>query len=132
MRASAEQITKGMKAAAPVDDGDLQMSITYRFGDQARVKYSINLTARRSGSRAYSGANPLTVVISAGNEKVRYAHLVEFGTKQHIAGGIFKGATIPAIPAQPFFYPIFRAYRKPAARRISRHWRRGIKKAVNS
>jgi HK97 gp10 family phage protein len=137
LRQSAEQITARMKANAPVDDGDLQMSITYRFGDQERIKYSQSLGAgKRYGAnfktKTAGGSNPLTVTISAGNTEVRYAHLVEFGTAAHIAGGQFAGAKIPAIPAQPFFYPIFRAYRRTAKNRVARHWRKAIKKAAQS
>lgn len=58
------------------------------------------------------------------------APLVEFGTKAHTAGGRFKGATIPAIPARPFFYPAYRALRKRIKSRVSRSITKGIKKVA--
>lgn len=132
---AAGGIVAKMKARAPVDDGDLQMSITYRFGDEAQIKYSQTLGPARFGSnfRSTNGAgnnNALSVRISAGNTDVRYAHLVEFGAAPHIAGGQFAGAKHPGAPAQPFFYPTFRAERKPAGRKVARAWRKALKQAT--
>lgn len=51
-------------------------------------------------------------MVTAGNDHVRYAHLVEFGAKPHVAGGRYKGAAHPGAQAQPFFWPAFRTIKK--------------------
>ena len=122
---SASEIVQMQKGFAPVDDGDLKQSITWQWGDEAKIAYSQTL-----GS--VSGQHELSARISAGNGKVRYAHLVEFGTAQHTAGGKFEGATIPAIPPQPFFHPGFRIGKKRAKSRISRAVNRAAKKVAGS
>ncbi|TIX66576.1 MAG: HK97 gp10 family phage protein, partial [Mesorhizobium sp.] len=57
-------------------------------------------------------AGELEVIVTAGNEGVRYAHLVEFGTSK--------------AEAQPFFWPAFRLLQK----RIQNRTRRAVSKAV--
>lgn len=123
LKASAEEIVELQKRFVPVDDGDLQMSITWQWGNEAKIAYSQTLGT-------VSGDHELAVRISAGNTKVRYAHLVEFGTHAHIAGGKFEGALIPAIPAHPFFYPGYRLGRKRAKSRITRAITRAAKKVA--
>lgn len=120
LAAAAKDVTDMQKRLAPVRDGDLRDSIQFNFGDQKRVRYS-------QGSRGVKDA--LTVRITAGNSRVRYAHLVEFGAAPHIAGGLFKGAQHPGAPAQPFFYPAYRSRKKAAASRIKRVMRKSAKKA---
>lgn len=116
---SAEEIVGLQKKLAPIDDGDLQMSITWGWGNEKKIAYSQTIGT-------VSGNTELSARISVGNTKVRYAHLVEFGVKEHIAGGMFEGATIPAIAGQPFFYPGYRIGKKRAKARI----RRAISKAA--
>jgi HK97 gp10 family phage protein len=123
LTASAEEIVQLQKRLVPVDRGDLQMSITWQWGNEAKIAYSQTLGT-------ISGEHELAVRISAGNSKVRYAHLVEFGTHAHIAGGKFEGAQIPAIPAHPFFYPGYRLGRKRAKSRISRAITKAAKKVA--
>ncbi|MBL0374033.1 HK97 gp10 family phage protein [Rhizobium sp. KVB221] len=110
---SAEEIVDLQKRLAPVDDGDLQMSIKWRWGNEKREAYSQDF-----GS--ISGSHELSARIFAGDSKVRYAHLVEFGAAPHIAGGKFEGAQHPGSPKQPFFYPGWRTGKKRAKSRISR------------
>lgn len=119
---SAEEIVQLQKRLVPVDHGDLQMSITWRWGNEVKIAYSQSI-----GS---VGEHELAARISAGNTKVRYAHLVEFGTHAHIAGGKFAGAEIPAIPAHPFFYPGYRLGKKRAKSRISRAVTRAARKVA--
>lgn len=121
---SADDINKMQKRLVPKDSHDLEKSITWRWGDASKVKYSQSFGAKGNGQ--------FTVVLTAGNAKVRYAHLVEFGSSQHIAGGKFKGATIPSIPPHPYFYPAFRAKKKSAASRIKRAARKGAKIAIGA
>jgi HK97 gp10 family phage protein len=112
MEQSADEIVMQMKRLAPVDNGELQMSISWTWGDAPKGSLKIGTVASRSGS--------MRITIFAGNEKAYYARFVEFGTAPHIAGGKFTGAKIPAIRAQPFFYVAFRAGRKRAKSRVSR------------
>ena len=110
---SADEIVELQQRLVAVKSGDLKQSITWRWGTEQKVAYSQQLGT-------VAGGHELSVVISAGNAKVRYAHLVEFGSSEHKAGGKFEGATIPAIPAKPFFYPGYRTGNKRARSRIAR------------
>ena len=138
----AEEVVVAQKRLAPVDDGDLQMSITYRFGDQDRVKYA-SLTFGAVGRG--KGDPGLTAIITAGNTRVRYAHLVEFGAKPHrIAPRSPEGSLViegrvlapgeavqhTGAAAQPFFYPAFRANKRRVKSRITRAITKAAKKAA--
>jgi HK97 gp10 family phage protein len=104
----ADEITAMQKRLAPRDDGPLQEAISWAW----RRKASLGAL--------------MTIVIRAGNAKVRYAHLVEYGTRPHKQGGIFKGTMHPGTSPQPFFWPSYRALKKRVTARI----RRAFKKAV--
>lgn len=71
-------------------------------------------------------AGPLQTIITAGNERVRYAHLVEYGTAPHVNAGKFAGSENPGAQAQPFFWPAYRARKKAAGSKVTR----AIKKAI--
>lgn len=119
---SADELTEAIRAAAPMGKtGKLKKSIAQTWGGGA-VRYS----ALR-GNVGQAGDPDLSVVISAGNSEVRYAHLVEFGTAPHINGGIFAGTEHPGTRAQPFFYPQYRRLRRRARSRISRAVTKAIK-----
>jgi HK97 gp10 family phage protein len=118
--AAANDVADVMKALAPVDDGDLRESIAVTSGGQRTPPHS------QPGGATIVPDN--AAMITAGNTKVRHAHLVEFGTRAHIAGGQFKGAAIPAIPAQPYFFSGYRMARKKAAQKIKRAMSRVIRK----
>lgn len=138
---SAEEIVDLQKRLAPVDDGDLQMSITWRWGNETKIAYSQSFGTVR-------GQHELSAVISAGNTRVRYAHLVEFGARPHTirpkkAGGklvFFRGGkkvTVdevkhPGSRRQPFFYPGWRTGKKRGKSRISRAVRSAAKKVASS
>ncbi|MBA4776684.1 MAG: HK97 gp10 family phage protein [Rhizobiales bacterium] len=116
---AAQDVANVMKALAPVDDGDLRDSIEVTAGGQKTPPHS------QPGGSTVVPEN--AAMITAGNSKVRTAHLVEFGTRAHIAGGMFEGAQIPAIPAQPFFFPGYRMSRKKAAAKIKRAMSKSIR-----
>lgn len=120
IKAAAQDVADVMKALAPVDDGDLRDSIEVTPGGQRTKPYS------QPGGATTVPEN--AAMITAGNRKVRYAHLVEFGTRAHIAGGKFQGAEIKAIPAQPYFFVGFRIGKKKASAKI----KRAISKAIRS
>ncbi|HZH10560.1 MAG TPA: HK97-gp10 family putative phage morphogenesis protein [Microvirga sp.] len=118
----AAEIVSAQKRLAPVRTGKLRDSITATIGGQA-PKYS------QFGRMGGKGDADLTAVITVGNSEVRYAHLVEFGSAPHIAGGRFKGADHPGTTAQPFFYPGYRMVRRRVKSRITRAVNKGIKEA---
>lgn len=131
MAEGADEIVSSMQNLAPVRRGKLRASIAATMGGGEVPKYAA-FRSRRQGlsrnSRLIVAADPdLSVTITAGNPFVRYAHLVEFGVKQHIAGGKFKGAVIPEIPAQPFFYPGYRTNKKLVKARVNRAIRKAAK-----
>ncbi|WP_421580091.1 HK97-gp10 family putative phage morphogenesis protein [Shinella sp. M31] len=117
--AAANDIANTMKALAPEDDGDLKDSIEVTPGGQATPPHS------QPGGATVVPEN--AAMITAGNSKVRYAHLVEFGAAPHVAGGKFEGAQHPGAPAQPFFFPGYRITKKKAARKIKRAMTKAIK-----
>lgn len=119
LRVGAEEIVTLQKHLAPVDDGDLQMSITYTPPGQMTPPYS------QPGGRQI--ARESQFLITAGNTKVRYAHLVEYGTAPHINGGEFQGTFNPGAKAQPFFWPGYRALRKRVKGRVTRAINKAVK-----
>lgn len=112
MEQGAQDIVNMMQNLVPVDDGELMESIGWTWGQAP--KYS-----QRIGS-VKSNDGKLTITIYAGNSKVRYAHLVEFGSAPHVNGGMYPGTFNPGAKAQPFFYVSWRAKRRSARARVSR------------
>lgn len=124
MEAGAIEIVAMMKRLVPEVSGDLRDSIGWTWGK--KPKYAQALAVAKSKL-----AGQLTITIYAGNEKVRYAHLVEFATAPHINGGLFAGTEHPGTKAQPYFFVSFRALRKPAKARISKAIRDSAKRVAS-
>lgn len=134
MEAVASEIVSMMKSLAPEQSGDLRDSIGWTWGK--RPKYSQVMAVAKA-----SLAGEMTITIFAGNSKVRYAHLVEFGTAPHVIkaqegkalgkGGIF-GSEVhhPGATAKPFFYVSWRANKKKARSRIARATRKAAKEVA--
>ena len=120
---SADKIMEHQKRVVPVRTGKLRDSIVVTPGGAGKVAYSLGIGG---GGRDHE----LSARISAGNTHVRYAHLVEFGTSTHTAGGKFAGATIPGAPAQPYFYPPWRLGKKRFRAEVSKVVRASAKKAA--
>jgi HK97 gp10 family phage protein len=118
----AQDMVTNAKSFVPVDRGDLRDSIVATPGGQSTPGYS-----QPGGSLVVPEGS---VAVTAGNSKVRYPHLVEYGTRAHIAGGFAAGATIPAIPARPYFWPAFRLIRSKMKRQVSAAVRRALKRAT--
>lgn len=112
MEQGAQDIVNMMQNLVPVDDGELMESIGWTWGKAPKYSQRIGSVKSNDGS--------LTITIYAGNSKVRYAHLVEFGSAPHINGGMFPGTFNPGAKAQPFFYVSWRAKRRSARSRVSR------------
>lgn len=118
MEQGASEVVSMMKSLVPVGgSGDLKNSIDWTWGAAPKGAMSIG-TVRARGLGATGSENLITIY--AGNAEAYYARFVEFGTAAHTAGGKFAGATIPAIPASPFFYVSFRANRRRVKSRITR------------
>ena len=115
----ADEIVALQRDLAPKRTGALARSIQKNKGG-AGPAYSTFKSAAR-------GDADLKVTITAGNTDVRYAHLVEFGTKPHMNKGKFEGTENPGATAKPFFYPAYRALKKRAAARIVRAGRKAAK-----
>lgn len=104
---SGRELSATMQHLAPEDTGALRDSITVTMPGEATPAYS-----QPGGSRV---AGELEVLVTAGNEEVRYPHLVEYGTAD--------------AAAQPFFWPAFRLKRKRLSSRIKRAIRKAVKDA---
>lgn len=137
---AADDIVGTMKSLAPVsasgshgwEPGMLQESIVATFGDGSVPKYAAFRQKRRGSRRRIQAKDPdLSVTITAGNDFVRYAHLVEFGTAPHTNGGRFAGSQHPGTAAQPFFYPGYRAHKKRVKSRVSRAITKAAKKVAS-
>lgn len=129
MEEGANEIVAMMKSLAPDVSGDLKASIGWTWGD--RPKYSQVLATVKSKD------GKLVLTIFVGNNKVRYAHLVEFGTAAHDIYGKRQGllgrrnamgkdgrfgthVKHPGAQAKPFFFVSWRALRRRTKSRISR------------
>lgn len=112
MEQGADEIVAMMKRLVPVDNGDLRDSIGWTWGDAPSYSQRIGAVKSKTGN--------LKITIYAGNSKVRYAHLVEFGSAPHVNGGMFAGTQNPGAKAQPFFFVSFRALRRRTKSRITR------------
>lgn len=106
LEASAEEIVKMAKNLAPVDQGDLQMSISWTWGEAPKGSFVIGSVVGPNDK------NDLTITIYAGGKDAFYARWIEFGTQK--------------MKEQPFFLPAYRSNRKRARARITR----GITKAA--
>lgn len=104
---SGNELASRMKALAPVDTGDLRDSIAVTLPGQSTPPYS-----QPGGSRT---AGETEVLVTVGNDDVRYPHLVEYGTAE--------------ASAQPFFWPAFRLTRKRITNRIKRAVSKAVKEA---
>ena len=119
MEKGADELVAMMKRLVPVDQGDLRDSIGWTWGEAPRYAQKIAAVKAQDGD--------LSITIYAGNTKVRYAHLVEFGTKAHINGGKFEGTQNPGTTAQPFFYVSWRTMRKRIKGRVTRAMKKAIR-----
>ncbi|MDX0426863.1 HK97 gp10 family phage protein [Sinorhizobium medicae] len=117
MEDGAAEIVRMMKSLVPTDSAALKNSIDWTWGSAPKSALTI-ATVRGQGIRSTGSEN--TIAIYAGNADAYYGRFVEFGTAAHTAGGMFAGATIPAIAASPFFFVSFRANRKRVKGRITR------------
>jgi HK97 gp10 family phage protein len=127
MEQSADEVVKLAKSLAPVDDGDLQMSISWNWGNAPSGSMTLG-TVRTEGK----GAGNMFITVYAGNDRAYYARWIEFGTSPHAQGGMFAGSQHPGTPARPFFYPAYRALRKRTRSRMNRAIRNAARSVAAS
>lgn len=118
---AAREMVSLARSFVPARTGALRESIVATPPGQTPPAYA------QGGSAVPPGAHAVT----AGNTRVRYAHLVEYGTKPHINAGLFAGSQHPGTPPRPFFWTAFRLIRKRFKGRATRAMRKAIK-AVTS
>jgi len=115
MEKGAEELVEAMKRLAPVlkepdsrrRAGALRDSIGWTWGDAPRGALVID---RFDAGRETAD---MRITIYAGGKEAFYARFVEFGTRT-------------GSPAQPFFYPAYRAHRRRIRARIAREIRKAI------
>lgn len=142
MAEGADEMVSTMRNLAPVlkepkkgrVKGALRDSIVATMGGGDVPAYAA-FRSRKHGksrnSKPIDAPDPdLAVTITAGNNAVRYAHLVEFGTAPHTNAGKFAGTEHPGTQAQPFFYPGYRANKKRFKSKVRYAIRKGIKEAA--
>ncbi|MFC6197818.1 HK97 gp10 family phage protein [Ponticaulis profundi] len=115
--AEAVRIIKG---DAPRDDGLLQDSIDWTFGDPPDGVM---------GRKDYVQSVPddLRLSVFAGGKKAPHAHLVHNGTARRETED---GADRGIMPAQPFFWPNIRSLRRRFKTRVSRKANKAIRDSV--
>lgn len=107
----AEAMAGTMRQLVPVDDGDLRDSIAVTGPGKVTPPYS------QPGGMMLVPEN--AVVVTVGNEDVRYGHLVEYGH----AGG-FGGSVVPP---HGFFWPSVRLHNKRATAALKRSIRKAVR-----
>ena len=115
MEEGAQEIVDAMKAAAPVQSGDLRDSIGWTWGEVPAGSFMIDEI--RSGRNRGEQYATLRIKIYAGNRDAFYARFQEFGTRSQ--------------PAQPFFYVTWSKERAKFRRKIRAAIRKRIKEAFN-
>jgi len=120
----ADDMAAMQRRLAPFRSGRLRESIVVTPGDRDILRY-----ATLKSNRTVKDPE-LAAIISAGNSKVRYAHLVEFGTAPHENQGKFPGTQNPGTPPRPFFYPGVRAMKKRVQNSINRAARKAIRDGI--
>lgn len=126
MEGVANDIVAMARSLCPEDSGALRDSIGWTWGAPPRGSITLGKVARSSLGK------DLTITVYAGNDEAFWARWVEFGTAPHENGGLFAGTKHPGTTAQPFFFPAYRANRKPASRRIRKATRDAAKMVARS
>lgn len=122
MEQGADEIVSLMKSLVAVDSGELRDSIGWTWGDRPKYSQVIGSVKSADGN--------MVITIFAGNSRVRYAHLVEFGSSPRVNGGMFAGSQHPGTAAQPFFFVSYRALRRRSKGRVTRAINKAAKKVA--
>lgn len=143
LKKAGDPIKAAMEANAPVDDGVLKGSITIGTklkGEAGKAAYAKAMRqgfdkasavkALRDARRAAKGTMPPVIMYVGPGERAFHAHLVEFGTAPHAAGGMFAGAAHPGTAPQPFARPAWDAKKDEALEIVATELRAQIDKAI--
>ncbi|WP_454914986.1 HK97-gp10 family putative phage morphogenesis protein [Xanthobacter sediminis] len=143
MEAAAQEVVDLAKSLVPVDEGDLRDSIGWTWGDPPRGSITLARGKRVRRKNKVGPERPVRITIYAGDDDAFYARWVEFGTRATAARASRrsrKWRTIvvmtkarkahAATPAQPFFFPAWRAMRKRVKGRVSRAITKAAKKVA--
>lgn len=99
MERIADQVVADMRRLVPRKSGDLAASIGWTWGEAPKGSMTIGSV----GGREYAG---LKITFFAGGGDEFYGRFQEFGTQD--------------MTANPFFFPVWRLWRRRAKSRISR------------
>ena len=117
----AEEVAAQMRAIVPIGEtGRLEESIAVTRPGRTTPAYAANGGKRQAGE--------FEALVTAGDSDVRYAHLVEFGTRPHRQPKL--GIDHPGAAAHPFFFVSYRLLRKRVASRIKRAMTAAIRKTA--
>lgn len=120
----ADRTAQVARSLAPKEEGDLAASITVTPPGATTPAYA------EGGGRRTAGPNQ--ALVTAGGPGVRHGHLMEFGTKPHVNGGLFAGTQHPGTEPQPFMLPAARLTEDQNRRRIGRAVAQAIRNAGQS
>ncbi|MFC0633291.1 HK97-gp10 family putative phage morphogenesis protein [Brevundimonas balnearis] len=133
LASSADELAEAVRYNVPVDHGDLKASVRWRRGAPRDKK------ARKAGR---TEDKDLSVTVAAGDETAFYASFVEFGTAPSSGEAPRRNRNFKSVevmtkgtrphagtPAQPFFFPTWRALRRRLVGKIKRAQAKAIRKA---
>ena len=120
-RLNGEEGVRIIKGDTPRDDGDLERSVDWCYGDPPP---GVLGSAPRSKTAV---PDNLRMSIFAGGKKAPHAHLVHNGTAERKTKD---GASKGVMPPLPFFWPNIRALRKRWRGRIVRRANKAIRDSV--
>lgn len=104
MEKGAEEVVAMMKRLAPIDSGDLQMSISWTWGKAPKGSVVV--------AKSEPDEDGMGITIFAGSKAAYYARWVEFGSSKR--------------RAHPFFFPAWRTKRKSVRSRITREMKKAV------
>lgn len=113
MAAAADEIVRMAQRFVPVASGKLRDSIGWVFGANI-PKGAVAIAKIGGGRRGSKTIKELTITVYAGNDEAFYARWVEFGTVN--------------TPAQPYFFPSYRAVRKSVKAKV----RKAVREAAQA
>jgi HK97 gp10 family phage protein len=115
MEAQAAKVVADMKRLVPVDTGALRDSIGWTWGNAPAGSVSIGTVKGRQFGKIAITIFAGTRDKSLGERDAFYAHFVEFGAVKR--------------PAQPFFFPAWRANKTRVNAALKRAVNRAVKRA---
>lgn len=136
MEEGAEEVCQLMRQLVPAKSGKLRASIGWTWGDLPPGSFMIDEI--RSGPNQGDQYATLRIKIYAGSKDAFHARFVEFGTAPHsLATNASvkrgkrqaQGAGHPGTPAQPFFFPAWKAKKGAFRALIRARVRAAIKEA---